>query len=405
MTMTTSRRGFLKSAMMAAGAFGISRLPGARLLGDAEAGPPANLAPALFIFNMVGGYNAMFPSADSFLNTAFGVTSTNIKRIGTSSVYVDLSTLGTLSPTTLDHMASIGVNHGITSHPGAETGMLFDGTKSRLVAMSAALAGTAAIRCVTIGSLMPTGTHRAIGNVSLQQVRDLATTIAVLGGTTNGNAPARGVAADGIAAAEAMSQAALTANPNSAKSLIEGYPASAAQLRQATVALDYAQMAAAYGVTAGPNGTLPTDVRNTTMQIMGAELMIRAGANVVIANQRGWDSHDDVTGTYVRNKLRGDGTMAALKVFTDRTFAMTNRNVVTCIIGDFSRSLPGSDHQANLTATVIGKYVKLGTTGRVNADVGLPAGTPGIQGLWAYLGTVLGASGSPFGANPHNLVL
>ena len=48
------------------------------------------------------------------------------------------------------------------------------------------------------------------------------------------------------------------------------------------------------------------------------------------------------------------GTIAALKVFTDRTLAMTDRNVVTVIMGDFSRSLPGSNHQANLTATVIG---------------------------------------------------
>ena len=97
--------------------------------------------------------------------------------------------------------------------------------------------------------------------------------------------------------------------------------------------------------------------------------------------------------------------MAALKVFTDRTLAMTDRNVVTVIMGDFSRSLPGSDHQANLTATVIGKYVKLGTTGRVNAAVGLPSGSPGINGFWAYLAAVLGASGQPFGTNPHNLVL
>jgi hypothetical protein len=74
-------------------------------------------------------------------------------------------------------------------------------------------------------------------------------------------------------------------------------------------------------------------------------------------------------------------------------------------MGDFSRSLPGSNHQANLTATVIGKHVKLGTTGRVNADVGLPNGSPGIQGFWAYLAAVLKTADQPFGTNPHNLVL
>jgi hypothetical protein len=405
MSNGTSRRGFLKGAAIAAGMFGMSRLPGARLVGRAHAAP-GDEPPALFILNLIGGYNAMFPSADSFVgNGAFGVTAGNIRRIGTSDVYVDRATLGTLSATTLNKMASIGVRHGISDHPGARMSLLFDGNKSRLVQMSAALPGDAAVRCVVMGNLMPVGVHRAIGDVSLQQVRDLSTTIAALGGATAANAPARPAAADGIAAAEAMSRATLDANPSSAKSLTEGYPAAAAQLRGATVPLDYAAMAAAYGVMPGTNGSVPTDIRNTRMQILGAELMIQAGANVVIANQAGWDSHGDNDGSEVRNKLINDGTMAALKVFTDRTLAMANRNVVTVIVGDFSRSLPGSNHQANLTATVIGKYVRLGTTGRVDNDVGLPNGTPGIQGLWAYLAAALGASSQPFGANPHGLVL
>jgi hypothetical protein len=399
-----SRRGFLKRAAIAAGALGLSRLPGVNVLGKAEASP-GDETPAVFIFNMIGGYNAMFCSADSFVGTgAFGVTSTNIRRIGTSNLYVDRSTLGTLSASTLDKMASIGINHGISAHITARNALLFDGTKSRLVQLSKSLGGTAAVRCVTIGAIRPEGTHNAIGDVSLQQVRDLSTTIAVLGGVTAANAPDRPRAADGIAAAEAMSSDLLSKNTTSARSLIEGYPAASAQLRQATADFNYGEMTTAYGVTQVA-GKLPTNVNTTTMQIMGAELMIRAGANLVIANQGGWDTHADNNGSVVRNKLTGDGTMAALKAFTDRTLAMTNRNVVTVILGDFSRSLPGSNHQANLTATVIGKYVKLGSTGRVDADVGLPAGSPGIQQFWAYLTSVLGTTDSPFGANPHNLVL
>ncbi len=405
MSNAPSRRGFLKGAAIAAGLFGVSRLPGARLIQRAHAAP-GDEPPALFILNLTGGYNALFPSANSFVgNGAFGVTSSNIKKIGTSDVFVDGATLGTLDDTVLAKMASIGINHGISSHPSARTALLFEGNASRLVRMSAALGGTAAVRCVTIGNLMPTGTHRAVGDVSLQQVRDLSTTIAALGGVTSADAPARARAADGIAAAAAMSSTALAANPNSGKSLIEGYPAATAQLKQDVVALNYSQIASAYGVMPNASGTLPTEVRNTTMQIMGAEIMIRAGANLVIANQGGWDSHGDDNGSEVRNKLLNDGTMAALRIFTRRTLNMPNRNVVTVIMGDFSRSLPGSNHQANLTATVLGKYVKLGTTGRVNADVALPAGTPGIDGFWAYLAAVLGASGKPFGNNPHNLVL
>jgi hypothetical protein len=302
-------------------------------------------------------------------------------------------------------MASIGVNHGISSHPTVQRALLLDDAKSRLVQMSVALGGTAAVRCVTLGGLMPAGTHRAIGNVSLQQVRDLSTTIAALGGTTSPTAPERSLAASGIIAAEAMSRGKLAANPTSGRTFAEGYPAASAQLQQGTVALDYAEIATAYGIQPGTGGTLPTAVDNPRRQIMGAELMIRAGANVVIANQGGWDSHGDNNGSRVRTKILDNGTMAALKVFTDRTLAMTDRNVVTVIMGDFSRSLPGSNHQPNMTATVIGKYVKLGTTGRVTSDVGLPAGSPGIDGFWAYLASVLGAEGKPFGTNPHNLVL
>lgn len=400
-----SRRGFLRGAALAAGALAAPRLVGQPLLGRAHAAPGTE-PPALFILNLIGGYNALFPSAGSFLGSgAFGVADGNVRRLG-NGVIVDRPTLGSLPDIALEHMASIGVNHGLSSHPAAQEAMILEGQTSRLIKMSAALGGTGALRCVSIGTgRRPIGTHREMNNISLQQVRDLSTTIAALGGTTSANAPERGIAAEGILAAQAMSRSTLAANAASARSLAEGYPVAAAQLQQTGVALDYEALAAEYGVRPGTNGSLPTEARNTTMQIMGAELMIRAGANVVIATQAGWDTHDDRDGSVVRNKMIGDGTIAALRVFTRRMLALTDRNVVTVIMGDFSRSLPGSDHQANLTATVIGKYVKLGSTGRVNANVGLPAGTPGIQQFWAYLAAVLGAKDRPFGANPHDLVL
>jgi hypothetical protein len=97
--------------------------------------------------------------------------------------------------------------------------------------------------------------------------------------------------------------------------------------------------------------------------------------------------------------------MPPLKVFLDRMINRTDLNVVVALFGDFSRSLPGSDHQPNLTATVIGKYVKQGTTGKTDANVGLAAGTPSIPQFWAYLAAVTKTPGTPFGANPHALVL
>ena len=82
----------------------------------------------------------------------------------------------------------------------------------------------------------------------------------------------------------------------------------------------------------------------------------------------------------------------------------TGRNVTVAIYGDFARSLPGSNHQGNLTATVIGKNVRVGTTGKTAANVSLPAGTPGIQQFWSYLAAVTRAQENPFGANPHTAI-
>jgi hypothetical protein len=391
---------------MAAGALGLSRLPGGSLISSAEAAPGAEPA-AVFIINLIGGYNTLFCAPQAFVASGvWSVTSTNIKRIGTSNLYVDRNSLGSLSANTLNHMSTIGVNHGITSHFTARKALVLEGNASRLVKLSSALGGDAAVRCAVVGDLMPMGTHAAIGDVSLQQIRDVSTTITSLGGSVGGNTPDRAIAADGIAAAEAMSKGRLDLNPTSGRTLSEGYPTAAAQLRQNAQAFDYGALCTAYGVAQNTDGTYPTEIgRSQRRQIMSAELMIRAGANVVIANQEGWDSHNDDNGTKVRDRIVTNGTLAALKTFTDRTLAMTGKNVVTVIMGDFARSLPGSDHQPNLSATVIGKYVKLGSTGNTNARNGLGAGTPGIQGFWSYIAAVAGASGSPFGANPHNLVL
>src|SRR5688572_13883604 len=128
MSKDFSRRGLFRRAAIAAGALGVSRIPGMSWLEREAHAEGTGAAPALFIFNMIGGYNALFGSASSFQGTnAFGVTATNIRQVGTSPLFVDRSTLRTLSTTTLNRMASIGVDHGITSHPTARMSLLFDG--------------------------------------------------------------------------------------------------------------------------------------------------------------------------------------------------------------------------------------------------------------------------------------
>ena len=400
-----TRRRFLAGAAAAAGNAGVTRLAGRPAIRSAGAAGAAE--PALFILYLRGGYNAMFTSADSFVgNGAFGVTGDNIRRIGQSDLYVDRDSLGALTVEARQRMAAVGVRHGISAHPAAQRALWMNGQRSFPVELAAALGGDAAIRCAAIGN-MPPGTHRAIGDVSMEQIRDLSTVIAALGGTTAASAPERDLAAGGLAAAHAMSGARVAANPVSSANLDESYGAAVGLLSQDVVPLDYAEMAAAYGISPGADGVLPTAVRrDARMQILGAELMIRAGARVVTAVSPGWDSHGDRNGSEVRNKMRGTGINDALRAFCARTLAMPDRNVVTAIFGDFSRSLPGSDHQPNLTATIIGNGIKVGTTGRVSPTVGLPAGTPGIQGMWSLLAAALGAASSnPFGNNPHGRLL
>ena len=82
-------------------------------------------------------------------------------------------------------------------------------------------------------------------------------------------------------------------------------------------------------------------------------------------------------------------------------------NVVVAIMGDFGRQTPvnkNTSHAGSLSASVIGKYVKTGTTGRVNAQ-GLLTSAPSVREMWSYLADVLKAPTNPFGTNPHKLVL
>ena len=81
--------------------------------------------------------------------------------------------------------------------------------------------------------------------------------------------------------------------------------------------------------------------------------------------------------------------------------ASAERNVILALFGDFHRSLPGSDHQPNLAALLVGKTLKNATTGKTDARVGLAPGTPGILGFWQVLAAAAKVDASPFGPNPH----
>lgn len=394
-----TRRNLLKGSAAAAGALAYTASPAGGLFGRAHAQTLGEESAVLLVF-LQGGYNALFGSADSFLGAgSFGVSSSNVRSLGNGLV-IDAPTYGTLPTPALSRMASIGVNHGISSHGAAQMANWMMGTRSYPIALAASMGGDAPIRCAVVGSRLPAGTRPPEGGVTMQQITDVKSTIEALGGViADPSVPNRAIAANGLVAGNAMSEGAFGAHPESLQSVSEGFGAGIATLQKPAQQLDYAQLASAYGVS-----TTATAVSSFTMQMLAAELMIQAGCKVVIAIHSGWDSHGDTSGTKVRTTM-SNAILPGLRRFESRMMAAPGRNVVTAIFGDFSRSLPGSDHQRNLTATVIGKYVKGGTTGRVAANVSLPSGTPSVGGFWSYLAAVARAPQNPFGANPHALVL
>jgi hypothetical protein len=267
--------------------------------------------------------------------------------------------------------------------------------------LAAAMGGTAAIRCAVVGSTYPAGPRPTENGISMQLISDMGSTISALSaGSADPTIPNRATAAAALTTSRAMSAAPLAASATSLFSVKNAYDSAIGVLQGGTTAFTYSTLATAYGIP-----TTTTAVTNFRTQMVAAELMILAGAKVVIAvTPFNWDSHGDTAGINVRNMMNTT-VLPPLKTFLSRMMPATGRNVTTAIFGDFARSLPGSDHASVLSATVFGKKVQVGTTGKVTSTVGFGTATPGVPGFWSYLAAVAKAPTNPFGANPHPLVL
>lgn len=387
-----SRRSWLKGVAGVAGGLAATQaglIPSKAFAQEAEKS-------ALLVVFLNGGYNSVFCSADSYAGAGtFGVTAGNQKSLGNGLV-VDGPTYGTLPQFALEHMSTVGVRHGLTAHDAAQTADFYDGRSHYAIKLAAEMGGDGAIKCVQLGNRNVPGNKPVEAGVSMQTITDMKTTIAALGGSTDNTIPDRAIAEKAIAASQFMSAQTLVTSPVMTKELGEGYNAAVETLKKPVKTFNYGALATAYGMQ-----QTATAVNNFTSQIAAAELMFEAGANVAVAVDGGWDTHGDRDGTNVRNMMN-QRILPPLKTFINRNMNQAGKNYVVMIFGDFARSLPGSDHAAALSATVIGKYVKVGTTGKMSANVQLPAGTPSVPGLWAYLGKVLNIRNQPFGTNPHN---
>jgi hypothetical protein len=318
--------------------------------GRAQAAAPEE-RPTLVVLWLNGGPAGLFNSADSFLASgAFGVTENNVRALG-NGLFVDKGSLGALPAAARAHMASINFRHGIVRpHEHARAAVLEAGPRSQLLRLASAMP-EGAIRCAVVNDLgLPAGVAAdppAEGGAILERVVDVGEIARRLGSQP------------------------------------------------------LADARAAYGMQ-----RQSTAVRDQASSFAAVELLVHAGASVIFAQpaytgrpDRQFDTHEDDTGTQARAVMAP--ITPSLTVFLDRVLALPGRNVVTMLVGEFSRTIPASDHEPGGTATVIGKYVRTGTAGPQRPDGSPVADAPPPEGLWAYAAAALRIPGTPFGPNPN----
>lgn len=391
-----SRRGFLKAVGIGAGAVVGTRLAGGSLINNAYAATPEPTS--VVVVYLDGGINAIFTGADAF-NGQFGVGG-NTTAMG--PVVIDNTLAAAIPQNIRNRVASVGIRHGISDHGNAQRSLFMNAGASAPLMLANAIGGSGAIKAAVVGGNNLPGGNRPdpVNGVSLQSITSMADTITAIAGAKDApNTADRGGTARGLGAAQAMSKAVVAKHSKSLASVDQGLTSAISTLSKPVQPFSVAEFNAAYGLNS-------TNVNNFNARMAAAELMVRSGTNFVIAQDGGWDTHGDTNGNNVRNMV-SQRIAPGLGTFLTRMVdgASAERNVIVAIFGDFHRSLPGSDHQANLAALVIGKTFKNATTGKTAANVALPPGTPGIDGLWQVLAAAAKVDASPFGANPHATLL
>jgi hypothetical protein len=334
----------MKGAAAFGGALALGRWPEAR--GDA-----ATERPALVLFWLNGGPAGLFNSAGSFLRSgAFGVVPERVLDLG-NDLLVDAGSLGSLPAVARSHMASVNFRHGVLRpHEAARAAVLQAGSRSQLLRLAAAMPEPAR-RCVVVNDIgLPVGVAQ--------------------------DPPAEG----GTRLERLVNSADLASGLD---------PARVRSIRSA------------YGVSGDAPG-----ICDRASTFAAVEMLVHDGAGVIFAQpaytgrpDRQFDTHEDEDGTAARAVMAP--ITPSLAAFLGRTMELPGRNVVTVLVGEFSRTVPASDHEPGGTATVIGKYVKPGTAGPQQADGSPPLDAPPAEALWAFVAAALRVEKAPFGPNPN----
>jgi hypothetical protein len=347
MTLDLTRRGFLAGSAALVGTGALSCQPAPAAAPAPVVPRKAGAPPTLVVLWLNGGPAGLFNSARSFLaSNAFGVTADNVRDLG-NDLYVDAGSLGALPPIALAHMAAINFSHGIVRpHDHARAAVLEDAGHSQLLRMAAAMPATATTRCAIVNDLgLPKG---------------------------------------------------ISAGPPSESGASFEFVMGFDEIRH-----PLADIRAAYGV---PEGDWIRDTSGTFAAIEG---LVHAGASVIFAQpaysgqpDRQFDTHRDTSGAAARAVMAPITPL--LSTFLGRVLAL-HRNVVTVLVGEFSRTSSESDHEPGGTATIIGMNVKTGTAGPQRTDGSPPPNAPPPAALWRYAAAALGLdpTGNP---NPELLV-
>jgi len=390
----------LKAAFGAAGAYAGTRFGGAgAFLGEARAAATVPNT-AIVMIHLNGGFNSIFTGADAFTNTAFGVTANNVTNIG-GGLVIDTTLADAIPMNLRTRVASLGIRHGNTDHDGARRQIYAYGGGSGPLMLADAIGGSAAIKAAVVGgnSLPPNTRPAPVNGVSLQPINDMRATIdAIAGATPAANVADRAGSVKGLSVAQLMSKTGITKHKASLSSADQGFAAAVETLKKPVIPFNVNEFNTAYALQGTAVGN------QFRAKMAAAELMVRAGSNfVMVQDDFVWDTHGDTNGNNVRNMMTGR-IATPLRTFLTRAIegTLADRNVTLVMVGDFARSLPGSDHQANLSALVIGKSVKNATTGKTDARVALGPGVAGTDGLWQFLAATGKLDASPFAAgNPH----